>query len=136
MTHDAHETARPPDVPDEVSPPDDNGYAPAETAILGGLLDEAMGRDTEDGEEPDAVEDREPPVNEGQEEVEEMTDFAGTEEPAGTDDEALESVTPIVGVPAAGGVAAPAVIVGAGRVADETDVPGADTGVAGEVGLT
>ena len=60
MTNEPHETRRPPDVPDEVSPPDDNGYAPAESAILEGLLDEAMGRDTGDGEEPDAVGDRKP----------------------------------------------------------------------------
>jgi len=68
-----------------------------------------------------------------------MTDFAGTEEPAGTDHEALESVAPIVGAPAAGGVAAPAVIVGRGTGDDETEErerETGDAGDAGEVGIT
>jgi hypothetical protein len=64
-----------------------------------------------------------------------MTDFAGTEEPAGTDDEALEPLTPIVGVPTAGGVAAPAVIVGGGRLDDEADDREPQPEDDGEVGI-
>jgi len=66
MNNVPHQIPRPPDVPDEVSPLDDNGYAPAESAILGGLLDEAMGGDTGDGEEPDAVGEHQPNVSDGQ----------------------------------------------------------------------
>jgi hypothetical protein len=61
-----HDISPPADVPDEVAPPVDAGYAPAETAILGGLLDEAMGRDTEDGADPHSVEDRVPPIHDGE----------------------------------------------------------------------
>ena len=65
-----------------------------------------------------------------------MTDFAGTEEPAGTDAEALESLTPLIGVPAAGGVAAPAVIVGGGTGDDETAEREPENEDSGEVGIT
>jgi len=49
-----------------------------------------------------------------------MTDFAGTEEPAGTDKDALREPTPVVPIaPGAAGVPAAAVLVGA----DPLDAP-------------
>ena len=49
-----------------------------------------------------------------------MTDFAGTEEPAGTDDKALEEPVPIVPIgPGAAAAAVPAVLV----EADPLDAP-------------
>lgn len=70
-----------------------------------------------------------------------MTDFAGSEEPARTDEEALAPTTPIVPIaPGLAGVAAPAVIVAAGQVDEETSEGEPETGDEheddGEIGIT